>query len=157
MRGSLRDIKKEREVRLALGNKIKGDNFEVCKLNLLDDIGWDNSTSNCDYLMHIASPCIVKEPKDEKEIIDPAVKGTLRALKAAHKSNVKKVILTSSIGSIVFGHNKKICDPSDWTDISSDGMVSQAAEALKLRRTTLIEKMKKLMIDKPVTKETSSD
>ena len=29
----------------------------------------------------------------------------------------------------------------------SDGMVSQAAEALKLRRTTLIEKMKKLMID----------
>ena len=31
----------------------------------------------------------------------------------------------------------------------SDGMVSQAAEALKLRRTTLIEKMKKLMIEKP--------
>jgi sigma-54 specific flagellar transcriptional regulator A len=32
----------------------------------------------------------------------------------------------------------------------SDGMVSQAAAALKLRRTTLIEKMKKLMIEKPV-------
>lgn len=32
----------------------------------------------------------------------------------------------------------------------SDGLVSQAAEALKLRRTTLIEKMKKLMIEKPV-------
>ena len=30
----------------------------------------------------------------------------------------------------------------------SNGMVSQAAEALKLRRTTLIEKMKKLMIDR---------
>jgi len=118
VRGSLRDFKKEREVRRALASKIKGDNFEVCKLNLLDDYGWDISTSNCDYLMHIASPCIVKEPKDEKEIIDPAVKGTLRALKAAHKSSVKKVILTSSIGSIVFGHNKKICDPNDWTDIS---------------------------------------
>ena len=35
----------------------------------------------------------------------------------------------------------------------SDGMVSQAAEALKLRRTTLIEKMKKLMIDRPAPKE----
>ena len=33
----------------------------------------------------------------------------------------------------------------------SDGMVSQAAEALKLRRTTLIEKMKKLMIERPST------
>ena len=66
VRGSLRDIKKEREVRYALGNKIKGDNFEVCKLNLLDDYGWDISASNCDYLMHIASPCIVKEPLTKK-------------------------------------------------------------------------------------------
>ena len=39
----------------------------------------------------------------------------------------------------------------------SDGMVSQAAEALKLRRTTLIEKMKKLMIEKPAQIETSGD
>ena len=30
-----------------------------------------------------------------------------------------------------------------------DGMVSRAAEVLKLRRTTLIEKMKKLMIERP--------
>ena len=34
----------------------------------------------------------------------------------------------------------------------TDGMVSQAATALKLRRTTLIEKMKKLMIEKPTPK-----
>ncbi|MBT5799403.1 MAG: sigma-54-dependent Fis family transcriptional regulator [Alphaproteobacteria bacterium] len=31
----------------------------------------------------------------------------------------------------------------------TEGMVSQAASSLKLRRTTLIEKMKKLMIEKP--------
>ena len=35
----------------------------------------------------------------------------------------------------------------------SDGMVSKAAETLKLRRTTLIEKMKKLMIDRPTPSE----
>ena len=39
----------------------------------------------------------------------------------------------------------------------SDGMVSQAAEALKLRRTTLIEKMKKLMIEKPSQAEAAGD
>ena len=33
----------------------------------------------------------------------------------------------------------------------TEGMVSQAASALKLRRTTLIEKMKKLMIEKPLS------
>jgi len=37
----------------------------------------------------------------------------------------------------------------------SDGMVSQAAAALKLRRTTLIEKMKKLMIEKPVAQSST--
>ena len=39
----------------------------------------------------------------------------------------------------------------------SDGMVSQAAEVLKLRRTTLIEKMKKLMIEKPLPPAEHSD
>lgn len=39
----------------------------------------------------------------------------------------------------------------------SDGMVSQAAEALKLRRTTLIEKMKKLMIEKPAQADQKAD
>jgi sigma-54 specific flagellar transcriptional regulator A len=38
----------------------------------------------------------------------------------------------------------------------TEGMVSQAASALKLRRTTLIEKMKKLMIEKPIPNTESS-
>ncbi len=39
----------------------------------------------------------------------------------------------------------------------TDGMVSQAAASLKLRRTTLIEKMKKLMIEKPLPKTETSE
>ena len=39
----------------------------------------------------------------------------------------------------------------------TDGMVSQAAASLKLRRTTLIEKMKKLMIEKPSPKTDMSE
>ena len=35
----------------------------------------------------------------------------------------------------------------------SNGMISSAADALKLNRTTLIEKMKKFMIEKPVTND----
>ncbi len=37
-----------------------------------------------------------------------------------------------------------------------DGMVSSAAKALKLRRTTLIEKMKKFMIEKPISSATEA-
>jgi len=38
----------------------------------------------------------------------------------------------------------------------SEGMVSQAAKILKLQRTTLIEKMKKLMIGRPMTSKNGS-
>ena len=118
VKGSLKDLKKESLVRDALGTKLNRENFEICKLNLLEDHGWAEATSNCDYLLHIASPCVIKEPKHENEIIDPAVNGTLRAIKAAHKANVKKIVITSSIGSIIYGHNKNICDSKDWTDVS---------------------------------------
>ena len=119
VKGSLKDLKKESLVRDALGNKINSENFELCKLDLFEDQGWEEATSNCDYLLHIASPCVIKEPKNENEIIYPAVNGTLRAIKAAHKANIKKIVITSSVGSIVYGHNKEICDSSDWTDVSS--------------------------------------
>jgi len=85
-------------------------------LNLLNDEGWDDAASDCDYLFHIASPCFVEEPKNENELITPALEGTLRALKAAHKSKIKKVVLTSSMGAIAYGHNKNYCNTNDWTD-----------------------------------------
>ena len=120
VKGSLRNLNRENEVRKSLGPEIKTENLEFCKLNLLNDEGWEDATSDCDYLFHIASPCRIEEPKNEKELIDPALKGTLRALKAAHKSKIKKVVLTSSMGAIAYGHHKSCCDHTDWTDTSKD-------------------------------------
>ena len=120
VKGSLRNLNREDEVRKSLGKNFKNENLEFCKLNLLNDEGWEKAASDCDYLFHIASPCCIEEPKDEKELIVPALEGTLRALKAAHKSKVKKVVLTSSMGAMAYGHNKKYCDNNDWTDTSKN-------------------------------------
>ena len=120
VKGSLRDINRKDEVRKSLGKEINNNKLEFCKLNLLYDEGWDDAALDCDYLFHIASPCFVEEPKDENELITPALEGTLRALKAAHKSKVKKVVLTSSMGAIAYGHNKSYCNTNDWTDTSKD-------------------------------------
>ena len=120
VKGSLRDLNREDEVRKSLGTEFDKGKLEFCKLNLLDDAGWEEAASDCDFLLHIASPCFIEEPKNEKELIDPALEGTLRALKAAQKSKIKKVVLTSSMGAIAYGHNKSICDHNDWTDISKD-------------------------------------
>jgi len=39
----------------------------------------------CDYIIHIASPISHEVPKDENELIKPAVEGTLNVLNAAVK------------------------------------------------------------------------
>ena len=118
VKGSLRDSSREIQVRTSLVSELAEDNLEFCNLDLLKDDGWDEAASDCDYLIHIASPFVIQEPKDENTLIEPALKGTLRALNAAKNRNIKKVVLTSSMASIAYGHNKEICTNSDWTDTS---------------------------------------
>ena len=90
VKGSLRDLNREDEVRKSLGIEFNNEKLEFCKLNLLNDEGWEEAASDCDYLFHIASPCCIEEPKNEKDIIDPVVDGTLRALKAPIKLSSRK-------------------------------------------------------------------
>ena len=118
VKGSLRDLAREGQVRKSLENKHSEANLEFCNLDLLKDDGWDEAASDCDYLIHIASPFIIQEPKDENTLIEPALKGTMRALNSAKNNKIKKVVLTSSMASIAYGHNKEICTNSDWTDIT---------------------------------------
>ncbi len=119
VRGSLRDLSKSEEVLDSL-NALDNKDLEFCELDLLKDKGWREAASDCEYLIHIASPFVIQEPKDEKELITPALEGTLRALNAAKDTNIKKVVLTSSMASIAYGHNKDICNENDWTDVSKD-------------------------------------
>ena len=49
------------------------------------------------YVIHIASPFPLVQPKDENEVITPAVEGTQAILKACVQAkSVKKVVMTSS-------------------------------------------------------------
>ena len=120
VKGSLRDCGREDELRKSIEKDSANHKLEFCKLDLLDDEGWDNAAFDCDYLLHIASPFTIQEPKKDSLVIKPALEGTLRALNAAKNSKVKKVVLTSSIAAVAYGHHKKLCGPEDWTDISKE-------------------------------------
>ena len=86
VKGSLRSMNRENEVREAVRKEVSDNNLEICELDLLNDEGWDNAASECEYMLHLASPFIVGEPKSEDELIRPAKEGTMRALKAAKKA-----------------------------------------------------------------------
>ncbi len=121
VKGSLRNLRRENEVRKSIEDPTRNQKLEFCKLELLEDEGWDEAAFDCDYLLHIASPFTIEEPKKEALLINPALEGTLRALNAAKKSSkLKKVVLTSSMAAIAYGHNKQLCSTEDWTDTSKE-------------------------------------
>ena len=102
VRGSVRSLSKKEKVIDAISSQIDPkDNLEFCELDLLKDKGWDEAMKGCEFVLHVASPFVMIEPKNENEYIRPAVDGTLRALKAAKKSGVKRVVLTSSMVSML--------------------------------------------------------
>ena len=117
VRGSLRSRARESEIRNALSKVVNAENrLEICELDLLKDDGWDDAVSGCDYVMHVASPLLDREPKDQDEIIRPAHEGLMRAIKSSVKNKVKRFVMTSSFSAIGYGHVKDVFDESHWTD-----------------------------------------
>ena len=119
VKGSLRSMNREQEVRDAIKTGANDTKLEFCKLDLLEDDGWEDAMWDCDYLMHVASPFVIEDPKDENELIKPAKEGTLRALNAAKKAGIKRVVLTSSVAAVNSHMMSGTSDHTTWTDINS--------------------------------------
>ena len=125
VKASVRSSAKADEVRAAMAAHLPtgfdlGAKLSFVELDLESDAGWDAAIAGVDVLVHSASPFPISSPKDENELIRPAVEGTLRALRAAHKAGVKRVILTSSVAAI-YGNDKPASgefDETFWTDVN---------------------------------------
>jgi dihydroflavonol-4-reductase len=106
------------------GLKLATGTVEVVAADLLSDEGWADAVSECRYVLHVASPFPVTQPKDENELIVPAREGALRVLRASRDAGVKRVVLTSSFAAI--GYSPKTHDgdytEADWTDPSTPGI-----------------------------------
>ena len=128
VRGSLRSLSKSTQVTNAIKKKVDlKNNLEFCELDLLKNDGWDDAMKGCDFVMHVASPFINIEPKDENEYIRPAVDGTMRAIKSAKKAGIKRVVLTSSIVSMLEDADKSInIDSKSWTNINAKNVSAYA-------------------------------
>ncbi|MFF0269895.1 SDR family oxidoreductase [Kribbella sp. NPDC004536] len=98
--------------------KESGGELELVPADLTADGGWDAAMSGCDYVMHVASPLPAKVPKDENDVIRPAVDGTRRVVRAAVRSgSVRRAILTSSTAAITQGHGPadRVYTEADWS------------------------------------------
>ena len=81
----------------ALGEDIQ--HLEIVEADLLDAASIENAIAGSTFVVHTASPFILKVKNDD-EIIKPAVEGTLAVMKACHKHGVKRLVITSSVAAI---------------------------------------------------------
>ncbi|KAJ5770048.1 NAD(P)-binding Rossmann-fold containing protein [Penicillium nucicola] len=74
--------------------------------DLMADGAYDEAVKDVDYIIHLASPIVLKgeiKPEDyESALVEPAVAGTINILKAAINSpSIKRVVITSSVVAMV--------------------------------------------------------
>src|ERR1700761_2380656 len=120
VRATLRSLGRETEVRNMLreGGVEAGGRLSFIKTDLAADDNWQEAVKGCTYVLHIASPTPKLNFKHEHEMIIPAREGVLRVLRAARDAGVKRVVLTSAIGAVVYGHPNQTApyDETAWTN-----------------------------------------
>jgi dihydroflavonol-4-reductase len=94
--------------------------IEIVQADLLDSKSWPPALKDITHVMHVASPLLLTEPKNEDlEYIQPAVQGTLNILQAcaSPESTVERVVITSS-GLCIFGSEfeNRTYSEEDWAD-----------------------------------------
>ena len=129
VRGTLRSLRRSGEVRESLARHVDVGRLEFAEADLGADRGWDEAMAGCHGVLHLASPFPARLPRDEQELIRPAVDGTLRVLRAAARAGVSRFVQTSSMVAVMYGHDRERTTPftaSDCTRVESPDVTSYA-------------------------------
>jgi dihydroflavonol-4-reductase len=125
VRGTVRSEAKARQVHDTVAH-VAGDaaaNLQLVQADILDDRGWADAMKGVSAVMHVATAIRADEPKDSSIVIRPAIEGTARVLRFAHAADIKRVILTSSIATVGYGHGqtsgRRVYDESYFTNIEN--------------------------------------
>jgi dihydroflavonol-4-reductase len=120
VRASVRDLATADVAHLQAIAQDVGGSLELVEASLDADEGWSDAVDGCSYVLHLASPNPAEVPRNEDELIRPAVDGTLRVLRAAAAAgNVRRVVLTSSLDAITHGHDPaspRVRTEEDWSN-----------------------------------------
>jgi dihydroflavonol-4-reductase len=119
VRATIRDLARAEEVKRSLETIVDPEGrLTFHAADLTSDAGWDKAAEGVDFVLHVASPLGVPEPKDPNDLINPARDGALRAIRAAIKAGAKRVVMTSSVAatSRPLSEPDSEADETVWTD-----------------------------------------
>lgn len=120
VRATLRSLDREVAVRSMLleGGVEAGERLTFIQADLSTDENWIEAVNGCTYVLHVASPTPKLNFTHEDEMIIPAKEGVLRVLRASRNAGVKRFVLTSAIGAVVYGHPDQTApyNETSWTN-----------------------------------------
>lgn len=96
------------------------ERLELVTAQLLEEGSYDAAVEGCEVVMHTASPYVINVKDPQRDLVDPAVQGTLNVLKACAQAGVKRVVLTSSMAAVTDEpRSEHIYTEDDWNEKSS--------------------------------------
>lgn len=103
VRGTLRDRAKGEALTATLKKAgAETGRLELVEADLTADAGWAEVAEGCRYVLHVASPFPMQQPRDREALVPAARAGSLRVLDAALAAGAERIVLTSSIVAMMY-------------------------------------------------------
>lgn len=127
VRGTVRSAAKRKDIQARYAHI--GDRFDIA---VVEDIVTGDLTAalqGITAVIHIASPFTGKIQDPKKDMLDPAIKGTLNVVQATHKAGIERMVITSSMVAVLnFGLGGAF---RDYTYTANDWNPATYEEAVK--------------------------
>lgn len=137
VRTTLRNLAREPEVRAMVreGGADADGRLSFVAADLGADTSWPAAVADCDFVIHPASPTPAIQARTDDDFILPAREGVLRVLRASRDAGVKRVVLTSAFGAIVYGREPKRGPylETDWSSVDVTVPLYQRSKTLSER------------------------
>jgi nucleoside-diphosphate-sugar epimerase len=96
------------------------ERLELVSADLLKAETFPPAIDGCEVVLHTASPYVLTVDDPQRDLVQPAVQGTLGVLKACQDQNVRRVVLTSSVAAITDEPSSDYTfSEKDWNEKSS--------------------------------------
>ncbi|MEX1125025.1 MAG: NAD-dependent epimerase/dehydratase family protein [Acidimicrobiia bacterium] len=113
VRGTTRDPDRAWSQHEVTGLPGADQGLELVAADLMTPGAFDTVVEGCEYVIHTASPYVTDVADPYRDLLAPAVNGTMSVLKACLASGtVKRVILTSSFAAITDEPNGRPYQPA---------------------------------------------
>ena len=96
------------------------DRLELVEADLLASNAFAGQFDGCDVVLHMASPYALDVKDPRRDLLDPAVNGTMSMLTACLQTpGIRRVVLTSSMAAVTDEPDGRVLTETDWNTRST--------------------------------------